>query len=300
MTNKLSYLLTYNLIYTTALLPLKILYIISYAAYPFVCHILRYRRKTVRRNLTNAFPDKPKEEIIRIERKFYLHICDLFVETIKLFNISDKEMRKRVSIYGYEIVESLAKKNIPIFVFLSHYGNWEWAQEVKNRYASPNTTATIYHNIANKNMNRIMLKIRSRWNGMLLSQDEAVRKILRLQQTGKSFLVGFISDQRPHNAKDNQWITFLNQPTDMVCGAELFGKRCNAAFLYLDIKKTGRGHYRMTFMRLCPSGSCLTPYPYTETYMKMLEQTIIERPEYWLWSHKRWAHADNSRNIIKQ
>ena len=266
MTNKLSYLLTYNLIYATALLPLKILYIISYAAYPFVCHILRYRRKTVRRNPTNAFPDKPKE----------------------------------VSIYGYEIVESLAKKNIPIFVFLSHYGNWEWAQEVKKRYASPDTTATIYHNIANKNMNRIMLKIRSRWNGMLLSQDEAVRKILRLQQTGKSFLVGFISDQRPHNAKDNQWITFLNQPTDMVCGAELFGKRCNAAFLYLDIKKTGRGHYRMTFMRLCPSGSCLTPYPYTETYMKMLEQTIIERPEYWLWSHKRWAHADNSRNIIKQ
>ncbi|MFA4046172.1 lipd A biosynthesis protein [Prevotella sp. PCHR] len=300
MINRISYILTYAMLYIVALIPLNILYIISSGAHFFVCHILRYRKTTIRKNLTYAFPDKTKKEIRKIEKKFYLHICDLFVETVKLLHISNKEMRKRVNIYGCDIVEDLAKQDIPIFVYLSHYGNWEWAQEVKKCYIRPKITAEIYHHIANPVINRIMLKIRSRWNGMLFSQNEAVRNILTLRKTGKSFLIGFISDQRPHHAEDNQWITFLNQPTDMVCGAEILGKRCNAAFLYLDINKVKRGHYHMTFMHLQPSDECRTPYPYTETYMHKLEQTVKECPEYWLWSHKRWAHADSIQRIIKQ
>lgn len=300
MTNNILYRLAYCILYAIALIPLDILYIASDIAYLIVYHIIRYRKRTVWENLTKAFPGKNEKERKVIERNFYRHLCDLCIETVKLLCISDKEMRKRINIYGCETVEELARQKKPIFVYLSHYGNWEWAQEVKKRYAQPETTAEIYHRIANPVLDRIMLRIRSRWNGELLPQDEAVRRILRFHKTGGSFLIGFISDQRPHHVEDDQWITFLNQPTDMICGAEIIGRRCGAAFLYLDIVKSGRGHYTMTFIPLTPSHGCKTPYSYTETYMCRLEETIRNRPEYWLWSHKRWSHSCKSPNNIGQ
>lgn len=294
---KILYSLAYSALYVLALLPLNILYMISDMAYLIVRYILRYRRNTIRRNLINSFPDKSEKERLRIEKRFYHHLCDIFVETIKLLHISDSEMRQRISIYGCENVEELASRRKPIFVYLSHYGNWEWAQEVKKRYTQPKTTAEIYHRIADPVLDRIMMKIRGRWKGMLFPQDEAVRRILRLGQVGESFLIGFISDQRPHSVEDNQWITFLNQPTDMTCGAEVIGRRCKASFLYLDICKTRRGHYEMAFIPLIPTKDCKTTYPYTETYMRKLEKTIRKCPEYWLWSHKRWSHAERQPNI---
>lgn len=300
LNEKILYWLVSCILHIAALLPLEVLYAASDVAYIFVCHIIHYRRRTIRRNLSMAFPNKDNEERRRIEKRFYHHLCDLVVETIKLLHISDREIRRRVSVLGCEKVEELARQRKPIFVYLSHYGNWEWAQEVKKHYCQPETTAEIYHRIANPVINRIMMEIRGRWKGLLFPQDEAVRRILHLMQSGESFLVGFISDQRPHRVEANQWLTFLNQPTDMVCGAEVIGRRCKAAFLYLDIKKTRRGHYRMTFVPLTPPEECKTPYPYTETYMRRLEQTIKECPEYWLWSHKRWSHAGRNPNITEQ
>lgn len=91
----------------TLMPPLGILYRISDLLAPIVYHVVRYRRRLVRKNLTESFPDKPLSEIKRIERRFYRNFTDNFIEAIKLLGITDREMRRRVVFGGIEKVDEI-------------------------------------------------------------------------------------------------------------------------------------------------------------------------------------------------
>ena len=73
-----------SLIWGVSKLPLAVLYLFSDISWLVVYYVIRYRRKVVRMNLMHAFPEKSLEEVIRIEKKFYRHLCDLFVESYHL------------------------------------------------------------------------------------------------------------------------------------------------------------------------------------------------------------------------
>ena len=53
-----------------AMLPLPILYGLSDILFFPLYHIVHYRRKLVQENLRNAFPDKDKKELKKLEKKF--------------------------------------------------------------------------------------------------------------------------------------------------------------------------------------------------------------------------------------
>jgi KDO2-lipid IV(A) lauroyltransferase len=50
----------------------------------------------------------------------------------------------------------------------------------------------------------------------------------------------------------------------------------------------GRGRYEITLTTLCDNPRDLPKGEITRLYAKKLEEIIYERPENWLWSHKRW------------
>ena len=108
-----------------AMLPLRVLYILSDILFFPLYYIIRYRRKMVIENMKNSFPEKDDKEILRIERAFYHHFCDYIVETIKLMHISDKEMRKRTQFYGIELLDKATAEGRSCLMYLGHYGNWD-------------------------------------------------------------------------------------------------------------------------------------------------------------------------------
>ena len=59
-----------------ALLPFRALYVLSDGFCFLMHHIVHYRRRVVRNNLRNAFPEKSEAEQREIERKFYRYICE--------------------------------------------------------------------------------------------------------------------------------------------------------------------------------------------------------------------------------
>ena len=113
-----------------ALLPLRILYILSDLLYPLVYYIGRYRLHIVRKNLKNAFPQNTPQERKAIERRFYRHFCDYFFETIKLLHISDDEMRRRMQFVNAELLESTLNSGRSVIMMLGHYGNWEYISSI--------------------------------------------------------------------------------------------------------------------------------------------------------------------------
>ena len=275
------------LLHTAARLPFGALYGLSDAIRFVVEHIIKYRRKVIRLNLRNSFPDKSEAELRLIEKAYYKHMCDLIVESVKLLHISDRQLERHINVRNAELVERLAEDGSPIVVFLGHYCNWEWVQEVTRHYARPEVNAEIFRPLRGYVSNEMFRLIRSRFNTEQIPQQKAVRRLLQLKNEGKQFLVGFISDQRPNSTNLNHWTDFLNQETAYAAGGEEIGRHVGAKYIYLDIEKTKRGHYTMTFKDIKPVDGN-EKYPYTLAFMHMLEATIKRAPQYWLWSHNRW------------
>ena len=292
----IGYHLIYGILKLHAFLPFKVLYVLSDILYVLTYYIVRYRRKMVRRNLTNSFPNKSHEEIIKIEKDFYHHFCDYFFETIKLLHISDGEMRERMKFHGIDdVVAEAMKDNKSCIMCLGHYGNWEWVTSIGLHTPKDIVTAQIYQRISSKSFDEIFLKIRTRFKSLNIERKETMRSIIKLRNDGEQMLFGFISDQRPPRYYDQYWTKFLNQDTLTLTGAERIARKTKFSVVYLDIEKTKRGHYSATASLITTDASKAPEFAITEVYMRKMEQTILRQPAFYLWTHNRWKFSKKKK-----
>ena len=299
MSNKpLGYHLIYGLLKVHAFLPLRVLYIFADILFVITYHIVRYRRKMVRKNLTNSFPSKTEKEIAKIEKQIYHHLCDYFFETIKLLHISDEEMMRRMEFHGQEALAEVMKDNRSCILYMGHYGNWEWVTSIGLHFPHDMVKAQIYQLISSKSFDEIFKKIRTRFNSLNIERKETMRTIVKLRNENKQVIYGFISDQRPPRYYDEYWTTFLNQDSLFLRGTERIARKTKFAVAYLDIEKIKRGHYKGTFSVISPDASQEPEYAITEMYVRKLEKTIWRNPAYYLWSHNRWKFAKKNESKI--
>ena len=95
---------------TLSMLPLRLMYLLSDAAYYLLYYIVRYRRKVVRRNLCKSFPEKDMKEIVKIEKRFFHTFCDSMVEMVKIMSMDENDVKKHLRFEGTELVEKALKE----------------------------------------------------------------------------------------------------------------------------------------------------------------------------------------------
>lgn len=270
-------------------LPLRFLYGVSDLAYPILYYVVRYRRKVVRSNLRNSFPEKTERERRRIERHFYRFFCDYAVETVKLLSISKEEMMRRMVVTGFDAMDAELDKQPFVFLYLGHYANWEWMSTASLWTHYP--TAQLYRPLRNKVFDQVFYDMRTRFGGECISKYEAFRRILTLKREGVRTHIGFISDQSPSPLNIHDWTEFLHQDTALYTGAERIGKKVGAAAYFAHMTRVRRGYYHCQLERLTDDMSKFEDFKLTELYMARMEREIREAPHLWLWSHRRWKHT---------
>lgn len=289
MREKLKYALYRGLFTSLALLPFPVLYALSDGLRLIITKVMKYRRNVIRTNLRNSFPEKSEAELLEIEKDFYSQFADNIVETAKLLHISDRQVDKRIQVEGGELVDRLIGEGHPVVLYLGHYANWEYVPAVVRHFTKPQLCAQVYKPLRDKAFDRLMLKVRSRFNPVSVKQEKVFRTMLGWYRDKEPFIIGFIADHRANGSVSHHTTTFLGQPTHFSPGGEEIGNRVNAAYLYLDVEKPRRGHYKFTVKPIEPA-SLEGDSPYTRRYMEMLEATIRRRPGLWLWSHRRWLY----------
>jgi KDO2-lipid IV(A) lauroyltransferase len=250
-----------------------------------------YRLKVVRRNMLGAFPDMPDEERERLEQRFYHHLADYIVETIKLGSISLNEIKDRACIENPELVDELMRKgHTCVIMLMGHYGNWEWFT-AGNSFFEDACIYQIYRSLKSKSFDRLFIKLRTRFGARGIEKKNTFRDIVKLKQNGTRSAVVLLADQTPSMGNINYWTSFLNQQSPFLNGAERIAKKLNIPLLFLDIRKKERGRYAVTFS-LITDEPLLTPdFWITERYARLMEANILRDPAYWLWTHKRWKYA---------
>ncbi|MDR2815572.1 MAG: lysophospholipid acyltransferase family protein, partial [Proteiniphilum sp.] len=276
----IGYSLLYAVAYMHALLPFKVLYILSDILYLIIYHLVKYRRRVVRKNLKNAFPEKPEKSIVKIEKKFYRHLCDYFVETLKTLHLTGEEARKRIKFENPEIINRLIADGRSCILGLGHYGNWEWVPSIVMYFTPDVEIGFIYKRLHSAAFDRLFLKMRTHFCSWPVEMRNAFRQMIRFQNEGKTLLVGFLSDQRPSSRQEHYRTTFMNQQTSVQTGMEKIARRLGTSVVYLDIEKVKRGYYTGKFFVISPDASEAPEFAITERYMRKLEETVMREPAY--------------------
>ena len=276
----------YLLILPLSLLPYPLLYLLSDIIFLIMYRVIGYRKEVVFTNLRNSFPNKSKHELKKIMSDFYRHLCDIIMESVKGFTISEKQLRKRLIIKNPEFSNYYADKGQSIIFVGGHYNNWEICAQAFALYSNHKCIG-IYKPLSNALINDKIYTSRSKYGMHLIS----------MKQTKKSFEYGdepkaivFGSDQNPANPKRAHWVQFLNQDTGVLFGVERYAKEYDWPVVFVSISKAKRGYYEVEYSLVTDNPNEEPHGKITEDFTKRLEQDIINQPQYWLWSHKRWKH----------
>jgi KDO2-lipid IV(A) lauroyltransferase len=279
-----SKILYYLLIWPVSRLPFFVLYGLSDFLFVVMYYFAGYRKKLVFKNLKNAFPDKSEKEITSIARAFYRHFCDLIVEALKGFSISEKSARERMSCDDVSIIEHYAKQGRNVLLVAGHYNNWELYANAGALHL-PVKLIGIYKKLRDPFMNKQVQLSRGKYGCVLVSSRETVTAF---ENYGSPVAIAFGMDQAPVSSSKSYWMTFLNQDTAVLFGTERYAKKYDTPVIYGHISKVKRGYYDVKYTLLFDKPTETAHGEITEKMTRFLEEKIREKPEFWLWTHKRW------------
>ncbi|OYU83161.1 MAG: lipid A biosynthesis acyltransferase [Flavobacterium sp. BFFFF2] len=288
----LIYCVFYPLIWLLSRLPFPLLYILSDGISFFLYHVVRYRRRVVHHNILICFPHKTNRERACIERAFYHHLSDLFLEMIKTMGMSNQEMEKRFQFTNLDLLYQLEKEGKSIAILCAHYGSYEWLISM-NRHVHFQGFA-IYKKIANPYFDTMVKRIRSKFGATLITTKETTKTIEANTQNGVLGMYGFASDQSPKLSRAEHWHSFMGIETPIHIGAEVLAKRFDMNVIFLKVKKVKRGHYKATFESLSDNPKAEPDFAISDRFMDKVALQIQEAPEYYFWVHKRWKHQKSA------
>ncbi|WP_251968385.1 lysophospholipid acyltransferase family protein [Parabacteroides sp. AD58] len=290
MWTRIQYILIYGWIKIHALLPMRLLYVLSDFLYLIISWVIRYRVPVVRKNLKSSFPDKSEEELRQLEKAFYHHFADYIVETLKLAHISLQELQERAYVQNPELIDKLMDNGHPCCLFLmGHYGNWEWYSGSNSRFKDARLYQ-IYRPLNNKAVDKIFIHLRTKFGSLGIPKNDTGREVVRLVRNKVRSGVVFLADQTPSPSNLHYWTNFLNQDTSVLTGAERLARKLNTPVVFLDVQMVKRGYYTLE-IQLITENPKETPENWiTEEYARCLEKSILRKPEGWLWTHKRWKY----------
>ncbi|MEL7533462.1 MAG: lysophospholipid acyltransferase family protein [Bacteroidota bacterium] len=301
MTTRLLFWLLHIVVFTISLLPFWVLYGLSNLLYLLLYHVFGYRKAVVRKNLRLAFPDKGEKALKKIEEDFYLHFCDLLVEAVKIYSLSDAGLAERVVLADSPIIEEVKSAQKGSIMLGSHQANFEWMTARLDLFvASSLPTYAVYTPFRNKAFDRLMRRLREKRGLHMLPMQKALSAALRKLQ--EPCLFGMIVDQSPHRGNRLYFTSFLNQATPFHTSFAKIAIRTQTPLYFVHMQKRGRGQYQLRLQKIeiedfLPETKA-NIQALTDHYARLLEEDINQEPATWLWSHRRWKHQIRKGDML--
>jgi KDO2-lipid IV(A) lauroyltransferase len=252
--------------------------------------------KVGRRNLKRAFPDKTDAEIERILRGVWDNLGRYALEYPHLKRIWDydpetdhgPEPRRggRIEVVGVDQFMNLRDDGKPALIFASHLGNWELLPVAAARHGLPVTV--LYKPPNNPIAAEMLERVRRDAMGELLSTGvhSAVAAVEVVEKGGH---LGMLVDQ---HSRFGPVVPFFGNPVRAAPLLAKLARRYQCPLHGARVERLGGARFRAT----------LTPpieIPITDdvaadieaimtNVMSIIEGWVRERPEQWLWLHRRW------------
>jgi KDO2-lipid IV(A) lauroyltransferase len=248
------------------------------------------RSRVTLENLARAFPEWAPAKRRRIAVQSYSSLGKVFFEFLFLRYASRSAIERGLEITNLtEFLPLLSGTNGAILLS-GHIGNWEWlALGCGLRVKKP--LDVIIKNQRSLKAEQFLVQMRMRFGNRMLDAGN-VRAIFRALRNGE--LLAILGDQAA-SAEDVR-VPFFGIPVPTLEGTARLALASRAPILFLQPYERTRHGYRCRFHQVpfddLAGTNAETVRELTARHTAMLEQAIRERPEFWLWQHKRWKHAE--------
>ena len=286
--HKLTYYLIRASIFLFSLLPFKVVKGVARIFGWLLAYCIPYRKKVIQNNLSKALPNADPLKIKEITINYYQHLSDLLFETIKGISLKKTQLKDNFVCTNPEIFTPYITNGQSCLLIGSHYNNWELGCMVFPLWVA-HPTYTVYKPMSNPYMDTYFNSWRSKWGMYMVPMTQIGRTLIEKRDEASIFL--FVADQSPASTKHAIWVNFFDRQTPFIHGVERIARKTNYPIFYFSIKKRQWGKYEFTIKQI-PFDNKGSYGDLTKEYARILEQEIKNKPEKWLWSHKRWKRAE--------
>ena len=274
-----------SLLKTVSVLPMSLLYRLSGPFYLLLFYILRFRKKIARDNIRRSFKDMGKTWQSRVLKKHYRNLCHVTLEIARSLAMPPADLERRVRFTNLEVIREPLRNNQPVLLAMAHHCNPVWAILALGQHLDKPVEG-IYQPLHVDWLNELTLESLSRFNITPLPARTCTAQLIRRATDPRA--IAIVADQAPRGRDKAYWTNFLHQDTPFYLGLEMIAKMFRYPVYFMALKRTKRGRYEASFLELASPPYEKDSHLISEHYARAVERQVLEAPQDWLWTHRRW------------
>jgi KDO2-lipid IV(A) lauroyltransferase len=238
-------------------------------------------------NLRRAFPEKSADEIITIARGVYRTLGIVAADFFDIPSLTKENVGDLVEVEGLEYLKKALEKDKGVLIFGAHFGNWELGAAAMPIMLKP--LAVIYRPLDNSILDNLVLQVRSSTGNTPVRKDRAMLQMLRSLK--RNDILGILIDQNVA-WYEGVFVDFFGRPACTTNGLALLALRTKAPVIPAYVVRLESGKYRLVIkeeMQVVRTGGDDEDILInTQNFTRVIEDTVRNYPDQWLWIHQRW------------
>lgn len=259
--------------------------------------LIRKRHHTAIDNISQALPemikkangDFPQQTPEEIADVMFCHLGMSLVETCRLYHGRGEEVIEQIEVRGREHLEAARVKGKGVVILTGHCGNWELAALALARHFN-STMSVVARRQNNPWLNRMVEKMRLRYDNLIIYKDNAFRNMLAVIR--KNGIIGLLVDQAVF-PEEGALIDFLGRKAWASKAPVLLARKSGVAIVPAFIHREADRHVIDIYPELIFSGDTSEAGVAADVqkYSSVIEAFVIRHPVDWYWVHRRWKRA---------
>jgi KDO2-lipid IV(A) lauroyltransferase len=237
-------------------------------------------------NLRRAFPHWEEARVWRTARGVYAHFGAMLLDLLWLGRRTPAQVLELVDIEGEQHARDAVSGETGALMLTGHLGNWELCGLVQGQLFGG--IGVVARPLDNPALDRKLCDFRAKTGNLVIYKQRALQQVLRLLRDRKS--VAILIDQNV--LEGGVFVDFFGRPAATTTVAAALALKTGAPILpgFTVLQPSGR--YRTIYrppVRYRPTSDRQADLQrLTQQLTTIIEAEIRERPEQWLWLHRRW------------
>lgn len=249
----------------------------------------RPHRRVALTNLEQCFPNRPARARRAVARATFMHFGQVLLKLLTFSALSPEQILEHAEYEGDERVRLAYAKGKGVLFFTGHFGFWECQAIAHGTKLRP--IGVLARSLDNGRLNDLLERIRTATGNHVIYRQGAVRRVLKTLAAGEG--VAMLIDQHMHSP-DAIWVNFFRRPAATTSTLAALAVRTGAAVIPVFAYPLPGGRYRFVYESPVqpPEGEGPDAIrEFTQRCTDVLEMHVRNKPELWLWMHRRWRDA---------
>jgi len=279
-------ILIHLMFYLIRLLPVRLAGAIGAGLGRVVFYLDARHRQIAMRNLTRIYPDQPDAWKRKLSRESFAELGRTSFELPHVYLRSRAFLLSRIEVNNHDVLQQALAQGKGVIVAACHHSNWELGGLSLSMLG--HGTDVIYRTVRQPALDAFVLQARSRFDASFHPRDAGLRWIPRALKNNHCIAV--MVDQHLSNGTP---VPFLGHEARTTTMPAIFTNKYHTPVVGVALKRKGRGFkFQLDFWPIPIKEDISDAVETMHIICDSFSPVIHQRPELWLWIHRRWLYLD--------